>query len=96
MKRAKPNFFVRFFQKTKTGMILGLNLLFLLSILSNIVPPSKTPLLAPFGFIIVPMVVIHIALFLFNFRSKKFVSLIALGLLIFSLKFVPSTFNLRA
>ena len=76
-------------------MILGLNLLFLLSILSNIVPPSKTPLLAPFGFIIVPMVVIHIALFLFNFRSKKIVSLIALGLLIFSLKFVPSTFNLR-
>jgi endonuclease/exonuclease/phosphatase family metal-dependent hydrolase len=95
LKRANPNFIIRLFQKTKSGIILGLNVLFLLSILSNIVPPSKTPLLAPFGFIIVPMVVIHIALFLLNFRSKKVVSLVYLGLLIFSSKFVPSTFNLR-
>jgi hypothetical protein len=92
-KQAKSNSFIQFLRSMKNTAIYVLNILLILSISCHFLEPSRLLFVAPFGLIFIPLVLIHILIFILYFRRRKFLSLTALILLICSCPFVPRTLN---
>lgn len=92
-KQAKGNKIIAFFRSIKNTFIYLLNISFVLSIASHWIAPSQFVLIAPFGLIFIPLVLIHLIIFLLYFRRRKFLSLTALILLLFSVPYFPRTLN---
>lgn len=92
-KTAKSNPIIQFLRNIKNGVIYILNILFALSIACHFLEPSQFLFVAPFGLIFIPLVLLHVLIFILYFRRRKFLSLASLVLLIISCPFIPRTLN---
>lgn len=91
MKKKSGGGVITYIRKFKNFLIILLHSSLLCSICANIIPPSKMLWIAPFGFIFIPLVILHIALFLVYFRRRRWIALTSLVLLFFSAKYIPRT-----
>ncbi len=96
MKKSNSNFIFRFFSRIRNALFYLLNFIFLLSILAHLIPPSKFIWIAPFGFLFFPILIIHFLILIIYFKQNNRISIVAIILIICSLKFIPRTFTFHS
>jgi endonuclease/exonuclease/phosphatase family metal-dependent hydrolase len=84
---------ILFFRSIKNIILFFILSAFLLSILSNVVSPLTTYLIAPFGLLFIPLFIVTLAVFILYIRRTKWIAIAAFLLLIFSFQFLPNTFS---
>jgi endonuclease/exonuclease/phosphatase family metal-dependent hydrolase len=88
------NSIVSFFRSIKNIILFFILGAFLLSILSNLVSPNTTYLIAPFGLLFLPLFLITFAIFILYIRRNKWIAITSFLLLVFSFQFLSNSFSL--
>lgn len=90
------NFFLKiyyFLRSIKNLILVGINILFALSIISNEVNPNSCVYVAPFGFMYFFLYIFHIVIFFLYFKRRKRIAIPALILLLIGSIYIRNTIN---
>lgn len=93
MKRFFLNIYY-FIRRIKNLLLVGANIAFFLSILSNLISPTIFVYIAPFGLLFFFLYIFHLLIFILYIKRKKRIAYPALILVILGSFFIRNTFNI--